>query len=288
MSLTAAKEWPLIAFTLLSQIAVGAFWTLAAAHHFSREAQVRGENEFLVLPGLVIVAALLVAAAALSFFHLGRPKRAVLVLANLRTSWLSREILFELAFLAMVVLLAFFSWRRAERTALVQGAYILASLFGALFLYSMSRLYMLRTVPAWHGLYTPLSFFLSALLLGPLAAAAGQKRLFTFPERAYAFQDVVGVSALAAVALIVLVILLFTPRIGFLRTKTATLLEFPARRMYPFLVFRLLFLAAAVFFIVLYHDVERGALMTLAFVSAGAAEILGRYLFYAVYSRLGV
>jgi anaerobic dimethyl sulfoxide reductase subunit C (anchor subunit) len=288
MSLTAAKEWPLIAFTLLSQIAVGAFWTLAAATLFSWEARVRGENEFLVLPGLVIVAALLIAAAALSLFHLGRPRRAVLVLANLRRSWLSREILFKLTFLAMVVLLAFFSWRRAERTALVQGACILASLFGALFLYSMSRLYMLRTVPAWHGLYTPLSFFLSALLLGPLAAAAGQKRLFTFPERAYAFQDVVGVSALAAVALIVLVILLFTPRIGFLRTKTATLLEFPARRMYPFLVFRLLFLAAAVFFIVLYHDVERGVLMTLAFVSAGTAEILGRYLFYAVYSRLGV
>jgi anaerobic dimethyl sulfoxide reductase subunit C (anchor subunit) len=288
MSLTAAREWPLIAFTLLSQLAVGIFWTLAAVYLFSWEARVWGENRFLVRPGLVAVIVLLVAAAALSFFHLGQPKRAVFVLANLRRSWLSREIFFELSLLVMLVLLAAFSGRASGRTAFVQGAYVFTAVLGVFFLASMSKLYILRTVPAWFSLHTPLSFFLTALLLGPLAVAAGQRRLFIVPEQSYAFQDAASIVALAAVALIILTILLFTPRIGFLGTIKDTLLEFPARRMYPFLILRLLFLAAAVFFIVLYHKVERGGLMTLAFISAGTAEVLGRNLFYAVYSRLGV
>ncbi len=33
----------------------------------------------------------------------------------------------------------------------------------------MSRVYMLRTVPIWNTVYTPVSFFLSGLILGPLA-----------------------------------------------------------------------------------------------------------------------
>ncbi|MDP2913846.1 MAG: DmsC/YnfH family molybdoenzyme membrane anchor subunit [Candidatus Aminicenantes bacterium] len=107
---------------------------------------------------------------------------------------------------------------------LLQAA-VFTGLLGVLFLAAMSKLYMLRTVPAWLGLHTPLSFFLSALLLGPLAVAAGQRRLLTVPERFNAVQDAASVMALAAVALIVLTILLFTPRIGFLGTKKVTLAE---------------------------------------------------------------
>ena len=288
MPSTAAKEWPLIAFTLLSQIAVGALWTVTAAVLFSREAGARGALYRPSWRGLVAVIALVVIAAAFSFFHLGRPRRAVFALANFRRSWLSREIFFELAFLATVVFLAVVCRRRGEGTALLEGAFILASVLGVLFLGSMAKIYMLRTVPSWRGLHTPLSFFLSAAVLGPLAAASGGPFVFAFPARAGAFINGVLVFVLAAVALIVLTVLLFTPKIGFLGTKKRTLLEFPARRMYPFLVFRFLFLAAAVLMIALYHEVERGPLMILAFVSALTAEALGRYLFYAIYGRLGV
>lgn len=288
MSRPAAKEWPLVAFTLLSQIAVGALWTLAAAYFFAREARPGGIFADFARRGFSAVIALLIIAAAFSFLHLGRPQRAVFVLYNWRRSWLSREIFFELAFLASVVVLAVLSRRRGAPASLLLGAYLLAALLGFLFLCSMSKLYMLRTVPSWRSPYTPLSFFLSALLLGPLAAAAGGERILSFSGRASAFLNTELLFVLAGIVLIVLTILLFTPKIGFLGARESTLLEFPARQMYPYLLFRLLFLAAAVLMIVLYHQVERGPLLALAFVSAVTSEILGRYLFYAIYGRLGV
>jgi len=286
MPWTAAKEWPLIAFTLLSQIAVGAFWTLAAAHFFIRGGGAAGSFAAASERGLAAVVALLIVAAAFSFFHLGRPGRAGFALANLRRSWLSRELFFEVFFLAMVAFLALFSRGSAGRANLLDGAYIFASALGFFFLGSMAGIYMLRTVPNWRGPHTPLSFFLSAAVLGPLATVAGRGYFFSFT--APAFGNAVLASVLGAIALIIVTVLLFSPKTGFLGTKKNTFFEFQARRMYPFLVFRFLFLAAAVLLIVMYLEVGRDLLLVLAFVSVLTAETLGRYLFYAAYGRVGV
>jgi len=162
------KEWPLVAFTILGQAAVGVFLCFHAPFLVRGRAPSPGWFvTWLVVLALVVV--LLGSAALISFFHLRHPLRARFVLTNLRSSWLSREILFELVFLGLVALSGWLAWLRAPSRGLHAGLLAAAGLAGALFLLSMAKLYMLPTLPHWSGVYTPLSFVLTSLVLGALA-----------------------------------------------------------------------------------------------------------------------
>jgi anaerobic dimethyl sulfoxide reductase subunit C len=165
------KEWPLVAFTILGQTAVGFFllaclplsWSVALGQ-YRRD------------PGFVLIClgfdfAFLAVAAGLSFFHLRHPIRALRVLANLGSSWLSREILFLLAFMGLVGLA--FILVLAEN---VNGRFLKivvsgAALSGVLFLTSMSKLYMLESIMEWDSAQVPFSFIATTLNLGTLLAA---------------------------------------------------------------------------------------------------------------------
>jgi len=281
------KEWPLVGFTLLSQTAVGAFWMVAVASLYMEGAS-GWNSRYLTFPFLAAVVIVLGLAAAISLFHLGRPWRAVLALNNLKRSWLSREILFELVFMALAASLALLVLKKVYRPTLVRILVALAFSASLFFIISMVKLYMMRTVPTWRGLYTPLSFFGTALLLGSLGAAFSYDTLLDLGRKAPPFLDTAAIVALAAVVLILLTIFLFTPGLGLFGPKKATLLELPAAKIYPYLLFRLLFLSGTVLFSFLYYRNPSAPLLTIAFLSALAAEAAGRLLFYAVYSRLGV
>ena len=283
----ARKERPLVGFTLLSQAAAGAFWMVAGAS-FCTEGASGWNSRYLTFPFLAAVVVAFGLAVAISFFHLGRPWRAVFVLNNLKRSWLSREILFELVFMALAAALAILVLKKVYRPLLVRALVTLAFITSVLFIISMAKLYMMRTVPAWRGFYTPLSFFGTALLLGPLGAAFSYDALLDLGRKAPPFLDAAAIVALAAVLLILLTIFLFTPSLGLFGLKKATLLELPATKMYPYLLVRLLFLSGTVLCFFLYYRNPSDSLLTFAFLSALAAEVAGRLLFYAVYSRLGV
>jgi len=281
------KEWPLVGFTLLSQTAVGAFWMVAVASLYMEGAS-GWNSRYLTFPFLAAVVIVLGLATAISLFHLGRPWRAVLALNNLKRSWLSREILFELVFMVLAASLALLVLKKTYRPTLVRILVALAFSASLFFIISMVKLYMMRTVPAWRGLYTPLSFFGTALLLGSLGAAFSYDTLLDLGRKAPPFLDAAAIVALATVVLILLTIFLFTPGLGLFGPKKATLLELPAAKIYPYLLFRLLFLSGTVLFSFLYYRNPSAPLLTIAFLSALAAEAAGRLLFYAVYSRLGV
>lgn len=161
------RERSLVAFTLLLQTAVGMTWGLAAAR------LVPGSDPFAAGP-LLAVGALTLAGGFAAFLHLGSPRHAWLALAGLRTSWLSREILFTVLFLAcwgLMAGIALFGGGGAARAATLDAAMDVAALVGAVLIYAMSRVYRLRTVPAWDTWRTPARFFLAAVVLGGLAAA---------------------------------------------------------------------------------------------------------------------
>jgi len=82
--ITALREWPLVVFSLLNAFLVGLY-----AHLAISIGNVLGSS--LILAGGLL-------SAMLSLIHLGRKGRAWRSLANLRHSWLSREILFLLLF----------------------------------------------------------------------------------------------------------------------------------------------------------------------------------------------
>ncbi len=155
-------DFSLVAFTILAQLAVGAFAVLCL---FSLT--VRPD----ALPNRVaigVVASMLLGLFA-SLFHLGSLLQAWRALAHWRSSWVSREILFALLFATSTVVFAVLdSLRVDERGAAAWFAVLLG--FGLI--YSMASAYSLRTVPAWSTPFTFVSFVITSLLLGLSGVAA--------------------------------------------------------------------------------------------------------------------
>lgn len=163
------KEWPLVAFTVLGQTAVGLFALGATPFLGIYETPGFDPAGFLAL--LAAVLGLLAVAALASFLHLRHPVKAIRVLANIRTSWLSREIFFELLFMALVAAEMVMVWAGADAKALGL-VHVLAGLAGLLFLLSMIKIYMLDGLPGWNQAATPLSFVSTSLSSGALTAGA--------------------------------------------------------------------------------------------------------------------
>lgn len=113
------KEWPLAVFTFLSAFLVGWFWSGI------------GDQSIYLSPWLLL--AIAGVAMATSTFHLGKPFRAFKSIINLKTSWLSREILMFGLFSLVGFLALFF-----EHTTIR----IVAFGFGILLLVSIEMLYI--------------------------------------------------------------------------------------------------------------------------------------------------
>ena len=145
------REWSLVCFTLLIQMAAGlAFW-LGAARWWPIRAELDGA-------GLLLVLLLTVAAIGSSLFHLGRPHQFLRAMSNLRSSWLSREILLACLFFFLGL------WALFPAGAVARDWLLPVS--GLLLIGGMARVYMLRTVPVWDRARTPLTFLFTGLLLG--------------------------------------------------------------------------------------------------------------------------
>ncbi len=140
------SELPLVAFTLLGQMAAG----MAVLSFFGGP---------LTIPVLITMGGLMGVGAFVSLLHLGSPWNAWRALAHLEKSWLSREILLFGLFGA--------SW--LVGLALPGMGKLPLALTGIGFVYSMAQVYRLRSVPAWDTDRTLLAFSVSALVLGGLA-----------------------------------------------------------------------------------------------------------------------
>lgn len=285
------KEWPLVAFTILGQTAVGLFWLF----HLPFLVRGRVPGYSWRLGGLVVLALvflLTAAAAVLSFFHLRHPVRARRALANLGASWLSREILFELLFLALVAVSGWLGSLHNPGRELQWGLLAAAGLAGGLFLFSMAKLYMLPAIPAWRGTYTPLSFLSTTLVAGALTtevtarAVAGPGAL-AVPLMPLALAVIAGEIVMAAVA---------TPRAGIRGCRPAPSLR-PGDPPPPFFHrVRIAALAAGLIFVGI--DLASGAndilngpgpgpFLLPAFLCVIAAETAGRFHFYGLAPRPG-
>ncbi|GEM_PF-1474062 len=115
---------------------------------------------------LYVAAGLMVVALALSFLHLNNPLHSVYALSNLETSWLSREILFVSLFLFALALVSFILYFKKPGVKYYRTFIPGAAVIGLIMVYTMSRLYMIPTVPPWNSLSTLVGFYSTALLMG--------------------------------------------------------------------------------------------------------------------------
>jgi DMSO reductase anchor subunit len=155
-------HWPLIALTLLTQLAVGTVAATVAVQGLSGESRLG--------PGAVAAALSGVVALLASIGHLGRPAHAWKALRNLRHSWLSREVALFGGFSAAAVAYAA-SWPLgiAGNGRLAIGAS--ATALGVAGIFASARLYLVPARPAWNSPRTVLAFFCTAVASGSVLAA---------------------------------------------------------------------------------------------------------------------
>lgn len=158
-------ELPLVLFTVLSQLAVGALVTLWLLDSFTNKIDLRlGKLTALTIAAIGGLGVLL------SLFHLGHPLNAYRAFANLGSSWLSREILFFTLFLIMSVIY-FLQWKEAntKNRKIIGGITVLIALLAVI---SSGMAYVLPARPAWNNLSPIIFFIITAALLGPLYVGA--------------------------------------------------------------------------------------------------------------------
>jgi DMSO reductase iron-sulfur subunit len=148
--MAAMHELPLVAFTLLIQMAVGmAVCSLVLSP--------------IPLPVLLTIGILFSFGGLISFLHLGRKRNAWRAVIHLKKSWLSREILVAGLFGAAWAVTAGLQWFTKASPNIWPMAFL-----GIGLIYSMAQVYLLRAVPGWNSWRTPVAFFLSTMVLGAL------------------------------------------------------------------------------------------------------------------------
>jgi anaerobic dimethyl sulfoxide reductase subunit B (iron-sulfur subunit) len=265
------EEAPLVAFTLLAQMAVGAYLEFAGlfgliTKGFGDLSAFQSSTLTLYSIGILISLSLF-----LSFWHLGKPGNAWRVLAHLKKSWLSREVLFTSLFADLWVISIFME------TGQVNGIihlliFIATSLCGLAAIWSMSKVYRLRTVPVWNTWRTPATFFASTFLLGFLWA--GMLRFFSTPVSSSYLANAVGTGLITAFFFIVSLFLSLPTKYG----KPQRL----SRLRVSLIVAGLL----GAILMVLFPGVFKAWMTIPLFILAALEETIGRDLFYQSRSQI--
>jgi anaerobic dimethyl sulfoxide reductase subunit C len=291
-------KWPLIGFTVLAQVAVGVFWVLTALRAITLDhpwtAEAAGGWVYWLVP-VAMAAGILIA-----FLHLGSPLHARHAMGRLGSSWLSRELLGATAFFVLSGCFVILQ-RSGAGGALLHGALAVATcVIGILFLVAMAMVYVVPAVPAWNSVATPVSFLLTAALLGACAVAAAVAVTGHWGTRATMEQVLLALSlwGIALLAAQLVVWPLHLARVssqGGLAGRTSVSVLF-GRYVAPLSLCLLsAVLGAGAMGAVAYRMATDGSghgaatlLAVVAFLLVLASQVAGRFLFYAGYVRTGL
>lgn len=303
------RELALVTFTILTQMSVGAFLTLGLIHFFVARKAGMEQADQMSDRALLAIGPVIVLATIVSLLHLGNPLNAPRAIANLDTSWLSREILSTVLFVLLGGVFALMQWRKISTFAVRNVIAWIATLVGLVLVYSMSQIYMLEAQPAWNSLATPISFFATTLLLGLLAIGAALVTNYAYVQRqdpecaaeqCVLLRDTVRWIALTAVFVLGVELVVAPIYLASLSAGSSAAQESARVMIQDFgalLALRLVlaFIGVGVFGFFLYQNAMSpgrekimGNLVYAAFALALVAEVLGRFLFYATQVRVGI
>lgn len=302
-----SSEWTLIAFTILVQTSAGFYFALAIFNKWTTTKYDIEGPEFLGKWSLISVFALTILAAFVSFFHLGSPFSAFYSIANIESSWLSREILLLIIYLIFSGIFTYVH-RKKISLAVVRGLFgWIVVVLGMALVYSMSKIYMIPTVPTWNTITTPITFFLTSLLLGIISLfltffidhqrRAQLKRDFVDPEEVLLKKSLKLAVILGFSVIIVEVgmnivqaanhVTLFTEQTGLQYTDS--------NNMIWFLRYRIIsgFIGLFILIFAYNRSVQRKILPYRWIIYSGLlfiflSQLLGRIFFYATYLQAGI
>ncbi|MCC6803965.1 MAG: dimethyl sulfoxide reductase anchor subunit [Anaerolineae bacterium] len=303
-------EWALIVFTVVMQMAVGSFVVLGGAHFFAARRNGIDEADKLSDRALLAIGPVVVFALIVTLFHVGNPLNAPRAIANIGTSWLSREIALSLVFAVGGAVFAFMQWRKISTASVRNVVALVVAAIGLVLVFAMSMIYQLATVPAWDTLATPVTFYLTAFLLGAMAMGAAFIANFWYLRRnnrdPHNVQYMMLATSLRWITLIsigllglqFLVVPLYLTQLSSTaspaaQASVASLSESSSIILTVRLI--LLFVGAGLLSVFVYQNASSesklrivGNIAYVAFVLVLVSEVLGRYLFYSSMVKIGL
>ncbi len=300
-----SSDWPLILFTLLVQMSVGTFLFLGILHDVSFVKLEEKIFETLSNSLLKLIAVILMLAVIASLFHLGSPQKAINALNNLESSNLSKEILSLIIYILFGGIFLHIYKKYNTKRLLIFFSALITVLFGFRTIHYMSTIYMLETVPVWNSLFTPLSFYLSVLLLGSSVLFYSLIRIISRKYLLTSLDETTGEKLsytlnfllITIIFLILLNLALFCIQIIYLSNGDDTLrvsYDLLIKENLYFVISKIILLVTAIAFsLIKKFRIEKGLLSlnrysTFYFVLIILIELIGRSLFYASYHRIGV
>lgn len=274
-------EWPLVLFTVLGQCVAGAlivsgYGWLTAKDERVKQRIVRSMFFLWLVMGIAFLA---------SVMHLGSPLRAFNSLNRIGASALSNEIASGSLFFAVGGLWWLVAFLGKMPATLGKIWLLLSMLLGLVFVYAMTNVYQIDTVPTWYNGYTTLAFFMTMLLSGPLFAALLLRAagVSCSPAR---FAGISVLALLVTVAVVVLQGLSLCEIHSSVQNAGALVPDYASLQ-----VWRILLLVAGlgcwICPLVRRKEPSVGGL-ALGLVSVLAGEIIGLGLFYGLHMTVGM
>lgn len=276
-------EWPLMVFTVLGQCVAGGFIVVALALLTGVSDRVQQKR---VHWAMIVLWVLMGIGFMASVLHLGSPLRAFNSLNRIGESALSNEIASGSVFFAV----GGFWWLVTVLGKMPQALgkiwMMLTMILGVFFVWMMCKVYLIDTVPTWYSVYTPLSFFLTMFIGGPLL---GYLLLRVAGVTGWGMRLLPAISLLAVVISTLVVMLqgmdLATIHSSIMQAS-ALVPEYGALMSWRLLV---LALALACWIIPqLKGGQANPAVLTFAFVLVIVGELIGRGVFYGLHMTVGM
>lgn len=277
-------EWPLMLFTVLGQCVVGGFIVLAFALLKGRLSPESQQRIIVCMLGLWVLMGIGFIA---SMLHLGSPMRAFNSLNRVGASPLSNEIASGSIFFAIGGI----GWLLAVMRKLTSGLrnfwLAITMILGVIFVWMMVRVYhSIDTVPTWYSVWTPLSFFLTLLMGGPLLGYL-LLRIAGIDGWAMRLLPVVSVLALIASAIVSIMQGAELATIHSAVQQASALVPDYGSLM----AWRTVVLAAALCCWIVPQMAGKAPavpLLSVAFILLLAGELIGRGVFYGLHMTVGM
>ncbi|WNS74069.1 DmsC/YnfH family molybdoenzyme membrane anchor subunit [Bacillus sp. DTU_2020_1000418_1_SI_GHA_SEK_038] len=260
-------DLPLAIFTVLSQMAIGAFITMWLLE--LRNKDISYKTGVLISVSITIIGSISV---LFSLFHLGHPFAAYRAILNIGRSWLSREVTLYGGFIFLSGLYTYFWWKGDSSKRFLCGVF--GTIVGLATIFSSAMIYVIPAIPAWDSLSTIVAFFVTGLILGPLFTG-----MLLQWKKELSFN--ISFVTLIGLAISALTVAMYTSSLfGGLPEAVAT-----GELMLDSSLFwgRIMAFIIALFIFLLAHIRRRAShkiLYTTGFVLLLASEFLGRVLFY--------
>ncbi|HHA1919608.1 TPA: dimethyl sulfoxide reductase anchor subunit family protein [Enterobacter ludwigii] len=192
-------EWPLVIFTVFGQCVAGALIVMGLVWLTEKDDAVKTR----LVRSMFFLWLVMGIGFLASVLHLGSPLRAFNSLNRVGASALSNEIAAGSVFFAVGGFWWLVSVIGKMPPALGKIWLVVSQILGVVFVWAMTRVYQIDTVPTWYTGYTTLAFFLTLVLGGPLLAA----QLLRVANTTYKSTFAASVSVLALLACVAVIVL---------------------------------------------------------------------------------